>query len=73
MASLISAFAIALGLALANRIGLGAPVLEGRIPREDRKSWLGTGLALTVLMLAAGFPISLLANLGADPATYPFG
>ncbi len=71
--TVVSALVIALSLAMANRTGLGAPLLEGRISKQDLPSWLRSGLALTVLMLIVGFPLSLIANLGADPATYPFG
>jgi hypothetical protein len=73
VATLVSALVIALSLAMANRTGLGAPMLEGRLPKEDLPNWLGSGLALTVLILAVGSPLSLIANLGAQPDTYPFG
>jgi hypothetical protein len=73
IATLISAIIIALSLIMANRTGLGAPLLEGRFSKEDRLSWGRSGLALTLLMLVVGFPFSLIANLNADPATYPFG
>jgi hypothetical protein len=71
--TVVSALVIALGLAMANRTGLGTPLLEGRISKEDLPSWLRSGLALTMLMLMVGVPLSLIANLGADLATYPFG
>lgn len=71
--TLVSALVIALSLAMANRTGLGAPLLEGRLSKEDLPDWLRSGLALTVLMLIMGFPLGLIANLSADPATYPFG
>jgi Type II CAAX prenyl endopeptidase Rce1-like len=73
IATLVSALAIALSLVMANRTGLGAPLLEGRLSREDLPDWLRSGLALTVLMLTVGLPFSLTANLGADPASYPLG
>jgi len=73
VATIVAALVIALSLAMANRTGLGAPLLEGRLPKEDLPNWLRSGLALTVLMLIVGFPLSLIANLSADPATYPFG
>ena len=71
--TLVSALVIALSLAMANRTGLGAPLLEGRLSKEDLPDWLRSGLALTVLMLIMWFPLGLIANLSADPATYPFG
>jgi hypothetical protein len=73
VATIVAALVIALSLALANRTGLGAPLFEGRLPKEDLPNWLRSGLALTMLMLMVGFPFSLIANLSADPATYPFG
>ena len=73
VATIVAALVIALSLAMANRTSLGAPLLEGRLPKEDLPNWLRSGLALTVLMLIVGFPLSLIANLSADPATYPFG
>jgi hypothetical protein len=72
-ATLISAIIIALSLTLANRTGLGAPLLEGKLPREDLPAWLRGGFGLTLLMLVVGFPFSLIANLNANPTTYPFG
>lgn len=71
--TLFSALIIAFGLLLANRTRLGAPLLEGRLSKEDFPNWLRCGLALTVLMLVLGFPLSLIANLGANSLTYPFG
>lgn len=73
VATMVAALVIALSLAMANRTGLDAPLLEGRLPKEDLPNWLRSGLALTVLMFIVGFPLSLFANLSADPATYPFG
>jgi hypothetical protein len=73
VATLVSALVIALGLTMANHTGLGAPLLEGRLRKKDLLNWLRSGLTLTVLMSVVGFPFSLIANLGADPATYPFG
>lgn len=71
--TLISALIIALSLLMANRTGLGAPLLETRLPKKDFARWLPTSLALTALMLAGGMPFSLIANRGAASATYPFG
>lgn len=71
--TLVSALVIALSLAMANSTSLGAPLLEGRLSKMDLQNWLRSGLALTVLMLVVAFPLSLIANLGANPDTYPFG
>ncbi|KPJ91241.1 MAG: hypothetical protein AMS18_09065, partial [Gemmatimonas sp. SG8_17] len=73
VATMVAALVIALSLAMANRTGLGAPLLQGRLPKQDLPNWLRSGLALTVLLLLVGFPLSLIANLGVDPAAYPFG
>ena len=73
IATLISAMIISLSMAMANRVGLGVPFLEGRISNKDFLPYLRSGLALTMLMLVIGFPLSLIANLNADPATYPLG
>ena len=73
VATLISAFVIALSLAMANRASLGTPLLEGRLTKEDIPSWIRSGLALTVAMFIVGLPLSLIANLNADPESYPFG
>jgi hypothetical protein len=73
VATMVAALVIALSLAMSNRTGLGAPLLEGRLPKKDLPNWLRSGLALTVLMLIVGFPLSLIANMNADAATYPFG
>lgn len=71
--TLISALVIALSMVMANRVGLGAPFLESRLLKEDLPRWFRSGLALTLLMFVVGSPFSLIANLKADPATYPFG
>jgi hypothetical protein len=73
VATMVAALVIALSLAMSNRTGLGAPLIEGWLPKKDLPTWLRSGLAFTVLMLIVGFPLSLIANLGVDPATYPFG
>ena len=71
--TIVSALIIALSLLMANRTGLGAPLLEGRIAKAELSIWVRTGLALTVLLIAIGAPLSLLANRNADPAIYSFG
>lgn len=73
VATLIAALLIALSLLMANRVGLGAPFLEGRLSREALPHWLRSGLALTVLMVSAGAPFSLIANLNIEADSYPFG
>lgn len=73
VATLVSALMIGISLAMASRSGLGAPLLEGRLSGEDRPAWLRSGLALTTLMVVACSPLSLLASLGAELDTYPFG
>ncbi len=69
VATLISTIIIALITLMANRVSLGAPLIEGILPKEDRLTWLQTGFTLTITMLLVGFPLSLLANLDANPET----
>jgi hypothetical protein len=71
--TLVSAVVIALTMLMANRVGLGAPLIEGRLSKEDLGLWFRSGLALTLLVIVTGFPLSLSANLNVDRATYPFG
>lgn len=69
--TLIAAVMIALSLLMANRVGLGAPFLEGRLSKADLPKWLGSGMALTVVMLIVTLPLSVIANRGVDAASYP--
>jgi hypothetical protein len=69
----ISALVIAVSLLLANRNGLGAPFLEGRLSRKDSRLWLRSGLKHCLVILVLSLPISLLVNRRINPATYPFG
>jgi hypothetical protein len=71
--TVIFALVIAVSLLMANEIGLGAPLIEGKLPKGQFSQWLRSGLALTSLMLVVATPFSLIANLGADAATYPYG
>jgi hypothetical protein len=71
--TIIVALVIALSLLMANRTGLGAPLLEARLPRHEFSQWLRSCLALTAILLVVGMPFSLLSNLRVDSATYPFG
>ena len=71
--TVISAVVIAVSLRMANETGLGAPLIEGRLPKRLFTQWLRSGLGLTALMLVVATPFSLIANLGADTATYPYG
>jgi len=71
--TLFSALVLGISMLLANRTGLGAPFLEGRLQKEDISAWLRSGMALTVLMSVLGLPLSLLLNLNVNPASYPAG
>ena len=71
--TLISALVIAFSMIIANRVGLGAPFLEGRLTKEGCPLWIRSGLAFTLLCCVMGVPFSLVANLNVDPMTYPFG
>lgn len=73
VATLVAALMLGISMLLANRTGLGAPFLEGRLQKEDISAWLRSGMALTVLMCALGLPLSLLLNLNVNSASYPAG
>jgi len=73
VATLVAALVLGISMLLANRTGLGAPFLEGRLQEEDISAWLRSGMALTVLMCALGLPLSLLLNLNVNSASYPAG
>ena len=73
VATLIAALVLGISMLLANRTGLGAPFLEGRLQKEDISAWLRSGMALTVLMCVLGLPLSLLLNLNVNSASYPAG
>jgi hypothetical protein len=73
VATLISALVLGISMLLANRTGLGAPFLEGRLQKEDITAWLRSGMALTILISVLGLPLSLLLNLNVNSASYPVG
>lgn len=73
VATVVSTVAIALGLLLATRTALGAPLMEGELDGDEMAAWWRHGLALTTLLIVVGTPISLLANANADASTYQFG
>ncbi len=62
---------IALALFLGGRIGLGAPLLEGYIGAEERRHWVRTIVAFSVLVAAAATPLILLLNQNITPEGYP--
>jgi hypothetical protein len=73
VATLVSAIVIGSGLVMANHTGLGAPWLEGKLSKDEWLNWMRSGFALTIFILIAGLPFSLIVNRNANPATYPFG
>lgn len=73
VATLASAVVIAIGVLLATRTALGAPLFEGELGRDAMAPWWRHGLALTALLLVVAAPISVLVNANADASTYPFG
>ncbi|HUV62964.1 MAG TPA: CPBP family intramembrane glutamic endopeptidase [Sedimentisphaerales bacterium] len=73
VATLVAALVLGISMLLANRTGLGAPFLEGRLQKEDISAWLRSGMALTVLICVLGLPLSLLLNLNVNSARYPAG
>ena len=70
VATLASIVIIAVCLLMARRTGLGAPLLEKRIPKAKMNGWLKSGTALTVLLLVVTTPLSLLVNSHANTTNY---
>ena len=71
--TLATALILGISMLMANRSGLGAPLLEGHLARGSLSPWLRTGLALTVMLTVGGLPFSLWLNLNIDPGRYPAG
>lgn len=71
--TLISALVLGISMLLANRTGLGAPFLEGRLQKGDISAWLRSGMALTILISVVSLPFSLWLNLNVNSASYPVG
>jgi len=71
--TLFAALVLGISMLLANRTGLGAPFLEGRLQKEDISAWLRSGMALTVLISVVSLPFSLLLNFNVNSASYPVG
>jgi len=66
-----SVLLIGISLFMGRRIGLGAPFLEGLLPREERMAWLRRIVGLSILLsVGASLPV-LLINLNVNPETYP--
>ena len=70
--TLVSTAIIALGLFLASRTGFGTPLLENRLHKREKREWLKSGTALTILLLVASTPLILLVNYQANSANYSF-
>jgi hypothetical protein len=73
VATILASCLIAISLAMASRTALGAPLLEGKLSRDDFLKWMRRGSILTSLMLLAAGPVGLYLNRSLDPGTYPLG
>jgi hypothetical protein len=71
MYTAVMAVLIGLGLYLGNRTGLGAPLIEGRLSKDEIGDWVRNVLAWGLLSAIAGSLIILPMNLNANPEHYP--
>jgi hypothetical protein len=62
---------IGIGLYLAGRIGLGAPLVEGWLKGGGISDWAGRVFALSLIVAIAGGVPFLLVNLNVNPEGYP--
>jgi hypothetical protein len=62
---------IGIGLYLATRTGLGAPLLEGQLKKDEIRDWARGVLALALLTAIVGSWIILSMSVSADPERYP--
>ncbi|MBN1137418.1 MAG: CPBP family intramembrane metalloprotease [Anaerolineae bacterium] len=62
---------IAIGLYLAGRTGLGAPLIEGLLDKSEIGNWARSVLAWALLAAIVGSLIVLSMSLDADPERYP--
>jgi hypothetical protein len=69
--TVITAVLIGLGLYLGSRIGLGAPLIEGLLHRDEIGDWTCSVLAWGLLSAIAGSLVILPMNLNANPEQYP--
>jgi hypothetical protein len=67
----VTAVLISLGLYLGSRIGLGAPLIEGLLGRDEIGDWAHSLLAWGMLSAVVGSLIILPANLNANSEHYP--
>jgi membrane protease YdiL (CAAX protease family) len=62
---------IGIGLYLGGRTGLGAPLMEGRLPREERWPWARRVLALSLAFAILASLLMLPLNAGRESDDYP--
>lgn len=67
----VTAVLIGIGLYLAGRTGLGAPLIEGLLDKSEIGNWARSVLAWGLLAAVAGSLIILPMSLNADPEGYP--
>jgi hypothetical protein len=67
----VTAVLIGTGLYLAGRTGLGAPLIEGLLDKDEIGDWARSVLAWALLAAIAGSSIVLPMSLSADPEHYP--
>ena len=73
LATAISAVLIGIGLFLASRTGLGAPLIEGQLSKAETPDWLRTVIAISILTAIVGSLIALLlpGSFNPNPERYP--
>jgi membrane protease YdiL (CAAX protease family) len=73
LATGISAILIGIGLFLASRIGLGAPLIEGYLGKAEIQDWLCTVIAISILIAIVGSLIALMlpGSFNPNPEQYP--
>lgn len=62
---------IGFALFLGAKIGLGAPLLEGCLIKENRYRWVRSSFAVSILVAVAATPLIILLNQDVDPQGYP--
>ncbi|MCW4013082.1 MAG: CPBP family intramembrane metalloprotease [Candidatus Bathyarchaeota archaeon] len=56
---------------LSGKVGLGAPIIEGYLPREKRPDWIREVASFTTFGILVTLPLYLSINMGITKTTYP--